>query len=407
MWIVPDYNIPEFVKTLKTLVKIGPHVQIEPYDVEGLKLQTSNIARSVCMQMVFTPDFFDTSASYNSSQNSVYCDDVKISLPLKYLIKVSAMNISKFVDQIEIDFSDTHFSYKFLGTKHWTKHYEFEVYDPDNLAPIHDLDVREPFMVCPLSVIDGELSTFPRGILEATMYMDDGKLHLKSYDENTIRSSVKSQVAITSEELEILQPMSDHLTFSLKELRAAVKLWEDLIADAEINVYEEGQGCPLVFKVQSENYISSIVTATLSSDISKTINITRVHNDESFLDSTRSEVVAESDQRRHPRTQDDILNASRLTQTRDQYDLTNFNMRPIQESEFQPPSRQKRFTENSEGANLLFGDGSDSDESMTDGSLFGIQQNVGGRLMDSAVDETASTQHSFASRLTVLAEDSD
>jgi len=66
--------------------------------------------------------------------------------------------------------------------------------------------------------------------------MDDGKLHLKSYDENTIRSSVKSQVAITSEELEILQPMSDHLTFSLKELRAAVKLWEDLIADAEINV---------------------------------------------------------------------------------------------------------------------------------------------------------------------------
>jgi hypothetical protein len=44
---------------------------------------------------------------------------------------------------------------------------------------------------------------------------------------------------------------------------------------------------------------------------------------------------------------------------------------------------------------------------MTDGSLFGIQQNVGGRLMDSAVDETASTQHSFASRLTVLAEDSD
>ena len=188
------------------------------------------------MQMVFTPDFFDTSASYNSSQNSVYCDDVKISLPLKYLIKVSAMNISKFLDQIEIDFSDTHFSYKFLGTKHWTKHYEFEVYDPDNLAPIHDLDVREPFMVCPLSVIDGELSTFPRGILEATMYMDDGKLHLKSYDENTIRSSVKSQVAITSEELEILQPMSDHLTFSLKELRAAVKLWEDLIVDAEINV---------------------------------------------------------------------------------------------------------------------------------------------------------------------------
>lgn len=38
MWIVPDYNITEFVKTLKTLVKIGPHVQIEPYDVQGLKV---------------------------------------------------------------------------------------------------------------------------------------------------------------------------------------------------------------------------------------------------------------------------------------------------------------------------------------------------------------------------------
>ncbi len=44
---------------------------------------------------------------------------------------------------------------------------------------------------------------------------------------------------------------------------------------------------------------------------------------------------------------------------------------------------------------------------MTDASLYGIQQNVGGRLMDSAIDETGSSQHSFASRRTVLAEDSD
>lgn len=190
------------------------------------------------MQMILTPEFFDISANYNTSQSqtSVYCDDVKISLPLRYLIKVSAMNISRFLEKIEIEFSAEHFSYKFFGTNHWTKHYDFEVYDPDNLTPTFDLEERVPFMVCPLSVIDGELTTFPRGILEATMYMDDGKLHLKSYDENTVKSSVKSQVAITSEELEILQPMSDHLTFSLKELRAAVKLWEDLMEEAQVKV---------------------------------------------------------------------------------------------------------------------------------------------------------------------------
>ena len=53
-------------------------------------------------------------------------------------------------------------------------------------------------------VIEGELSTFPRGIMEVTMWMDNDRLHFKSYNEAALKSTVRSQVYIPIEEIELL-----------------------------------------------------------------------------------------------------------------------------------------------------------------------------------------------------------
>ena len=168
----------------------------------------------------------------------------------------------------------------------------------------------------------------------------------------------------------------------MEEAQVKVKIrWsKHFSTELIIQVFEEGQGCPLVFKVESENFISSIVTATLSSDISKTINITRVHSDDSFLDSTKSEIIPASGSGRRVKslnscldnllilqsplipTQADILNESRLTETRDQYDLSSYNRRQYQREQpsFHPSFSQFEPLNNSRsGADLLFGDSSD------------------------------------------------
>merc|ERR1712136_699334 len=91
-----------------------------------------------------------------------------------------------------------------MGNEDWVKKFSFNVFAADNITTDYDMSQRNPFLRCPVQVIEGQISTFPRGILEVTMWLEGEKLHFKSYNEAALRSSVRSQVFIPMEDLELM-----------------------------------------------------------------------------------------------------------------------------------------------------------------------------------------------------------
>lgn len=69
-WVIPDYNIMEFLKGLKAMSKVGPEVHIEPFGDRGLKLQTTNAARSVYFQILYKSDYFQENDEQSQTQVS-------------------------------------------------------------------------------------------------------------------------------------------------------------------------------------------------------------------------------------------------------------------------------------------------------------------------------------------------
>ena len=139
--------------------------------------------------------------------------------------------MGKNVDRIEFYLSDLTFTYTIYGNEDWVKKFSFNVFAADNITTDYDMSQRNPFLRCPVqglvlklkklrriskdfllnkffSVIEGQISTFPRGILEVTMWLEGEKLHFKSYNEAALRSSVRSQVFIPMEDLELMNEIT-------------------------------------------------------------------------------------------------------------------------------------------------------------------------------------------------------
>lgn len=151
-WVIADYNVNEFIKSLKAMAKVGPELHIESYGMSGIKLQTTNTARSVYFQIIYKSEYFQDhdSDSQQSSYSSVPCNQ-KCKIPLKYLIKCSSGNMAKVVDRIQFELSDLTFIYTIFGNHGWVKTFTFNVFDADNLTTHYDMADRVPFLKCPIS----------------------------------------------------------------------------------------------------------------------------------------------------------------------------------------------------------------------------------------------------------------
>ena len=71
-WVIQDYNIMDFLKGLKAMSKVGPEVHVEPFGDRGLKLQTTNAARSVYFQIIYKSDYFQETDEQSQSQVFIY-----------------------------------------------------------------------------------------------------------------------------------------------------------------------------------------------------------------------------------------------------------------------------------------------------------------------------------------------
>ena len=52
--------------------KVGPEVHVEPFGDRGLKLQTTNAARSVYFQIIYKSDYFQETDEQSQSQVFIY-----------------------------------------------------------------------------------------------------------------------------------------------------------------------------------------------------------------------------------------------------------------------------------------------------------------------------------------------
>merc|ERR1712142_1282052 len=105
-------------------------------------------------------------------------------------------------------------------------------------------------------------------------------MHFKSFNETALKSSVRSQVFIPMDDVELNHPIDGPLTFSLRELVAAVQLWDEVFPERNVEVFEGGAGNPLIFCIETDEVKSTLVTATLDIAASETLDQI---NEQSYL----------------------------------------------------------------------------------------------------------------------------
>jgi len=164
-WVIPDYNVNDFIRSLKAMAKVGPELHIESYGANGIKLQTTNTARSVYFQIIYKSEYFaEHDSDTQSTCSSAPCGQ-KCKIPLKYLIKCSSGNMARVVDRIQFELFDLTFVYTIYGSLGWIKTFTFNVFDPDNLTTHYDMTDRSPFLRCRISGKNWD-NILPKNVLQ-------------------------------------------------------------------------------------------------------------------------------------------------------------------------------------------------------------------------------------------------
>lgn len=182
------------------------------------------------------------------------------------------------------------------------------------------------------------------------------------------------------------------LTFSLREMIAAVSLWETISPDTDIEVFEDGAGNPLILRLETNEINSTLVTATLNIDAS---SLSDQIDQQSYLEQSVSSLPANRKRRKSPEAVD-----SRPAKK------SNTPKRPYVPLSVSPVKIDPTALQNKTANYLLFGHDSDSDSSSDDSETYlgANRRNLEGTglFTESTVEET-QTQ----SQRQILCYDSD
>jgi len=407
-WIISDADIPSFVKMLKSMAKIGNELHLETVNETHLKLQVINPSHSVHFELILTEEFFvDCEPSEtNDTCGSEMAGNSRCKLPLKYLMKCCSTQVCKVTDQLELELTDVQLILGIVGTAGWKRSFTFNVLNCDAITSRISINqTLRPFVKCPVSVFVAECRTFPRGIMEVSLWLDKQRLHLKSYNktQGLMKTNVRSEVSIPLSELEITDQVEGSLTFSLQEFMATVELWDQILdEDATVAMYNDGPGTPVVLTLEHGRMSSQLVTATLNADED---DINRQISQQSFL---LDQSQTESTKKRKSTT---LGQKSKRTRIEPQ---TVEEMLPTPSPPaLPPPVVCETSIAPSHGDQLLFGGESSSDEdaSVYLGPKSRMANDRTNNLLfggaDSTVEETQSQAKSRVNNAPILCYDSD
>jgi len=207
------------------------------------------------------------------------------------LLKCCGPSAAKFAEQLELELTDTHFKMSVVGVAGWKRTFSFNVLEGDDITSnVDPTSEIEPFLRCPVSVIEAECGTFPRGITEVSLWIDNNRLNLKSYTdcEGILKNTVRSEVSIPVSDVEVSDCLEGALTFSLRELLATVELWGELSSpDQKIELFNHEVGKPVIATIDADYIQSTFVTSTLN--IEDDLILERQISQQSFLIETASQ----------------------------------------------------------------------------------------------------------------------
>ena len=154
-------------------------------------------------------------------------------------------------------------------------------------------------------------------------------------------------------------------------------------------MFESGSGRPLIFQIESNTVLSSLVTATLKLDASETLDDQLVN--QSYLDQSVGRIKKRKSSHVEPEVNQPTKKQNRNRKKLSPRLPSPVRMSPVRNEEQYQGENERTGVADTTAHNLLFGNESDSSDS--ESSIFGVRGNFGNSdlgLMESAVEETQS-----------------